>query len=78
MAVRVLRLKLSDFFSYIAVQTIASPFGGFSLSRSGCFRLPPVAHLWASKSIRETFTSAHLFYLRTLTVAPILAPQYYS
>ena len=53
----VLRPTLSDFFCYIAVQTIASPIsGGFSLSRSRCFRFRPVAHFWASKSIRETYS----------------------
>ena len=58
----VLRPTLSDFFCYIAVQTIASSFDALSLSRSRCFRLRPVAHCWASKSIREGFTSAFQFF----------------
>lgn len=48
-----LRISLNTFLGYSVVQTIASSFEVFSLSRSGCFRLPLVVHFWSSKSIRE-------------------------
>ena len=72
----VLRPTLSDFFCYIAVQTIASSFDAFSLSRSRCFRFRPVAHFWASKSIREGFTSAFLLFYGRLLCCQSWLPNY--
>ena len=42
-------------FVIVAVQTFASPFRVFSLSRSRCFRFRLVARFRGSKPIREDF-----------------------
>ncbi len=52
---------------FLYVQTIASPFGVLSLSRSGCFRLPPVG-ISASKSIREGFLSLYYYKVRAMNL----------
>lgn len=51
-----LRVPSQLSFCYGCVQTVASPFGVLSFSRSRCFRFRPVSHFWDSKSIREDFT----------------------